>query len=158
MGAPRPPPQMGWVRREARPRLRPASPPPQWVGSPPPPRGPVGLWGCGLKSLTFHWFYNQNCKIKARQRSRLVSGQGWTQPIGGGVGPAGERRGELESTAAVWPQPMGGRGAGENRGASIYPRLVNGSSVRSFLAEDLASSVVLGLNHCLLDSFNGIRT
>ena len=60
--------------------------------------------------------------------------------------------------AAVWTQPIGGRGAGENRGASIYPRLVNGSSVRSFLAEDLASSVVLGLNHCLLDSFNGIRT
>ena len=47
---------------------------------------------------------SKSMQVKARQGpSRPVRA---TQPIGGG--PAEVRRGELESTAAVWTQPIGG--------------------------------------------------
>ena len=100
-----PPRPMGSVRRKARPRLRPAPPPPMgWVA----PRwacGAVGLWVKIIDIPVVLQGKKQNqgsSAVKARQRSR-------GDPTHWG-GAADVRRGELEFTAAVWTQPIGGGG------------------------------------------------
>ncbi len=104
------PPPMGCVKREAGPRLRLGQPPPNGLGRPPP----VGLWGCGPKSLAFHWLSQQNCKSKARQRSRLVCGQG-LDPTHWGGGRPGRSIGQGSSSVKAGPNPLGGGGQGARR-------------------------------------------